>query len=412
MSKQSYFYLILQLFNVFVGLFVALFIARNVDVETFAIFSIYSIVLALFTTFTFLGYENVLIRNVLHWKKQGQNNKIKNLVSNAIFSRVVTSLLLQLPIFIYLFYLSVTKFNHEYFMVLCSFNLAGIFSALSNANGLILKAFNRFLLSFSIITISSLLGRVIAIVVFLHYGFDGFILTLIVVPFFTFVISIYFIKDLFSFKNIRYKYFWKFKRYKYFIFSGYLNYFKVSIDQLLVSIFLSAEILAVYNLAKKVEDIGRTIISSFFEASLQKLVFYKSDKVQATEYKNKVYLIKNVFLACIIVFVLIFDYLVGDIVKLLGLEHYKFLESYLIIASWVPVLYLNYKIESHIISLFEVQEKLFAMDVLISLFSVVVALLFLFYFPLEFIYLNRVFIGGVLIVYYTFYYKKKFDGRF
>ena len=166
MLKQSYIYLTLQLFNVFAGLFVALFIARNVDMETFAIFSIYSIVLALFTTFSFLGYENVLIRNVLHWKKQGQINKIKNLISNAIVSRVVTSLILQLPIFVYLFYLSETKFSSEHFMLLCSFNLAGIFSALSNANGLILKAFNRFVLSFSIITISSLVGRIIAIIVF------------------------------------------------------------------------------------------------------------------------------------------------------------------------------------------------------------------------------------------------------
>ncbi|MBH0019499.1 oligosaccharide flippase family protein [Pseudoalteromonas sp. SWXJ133] len=412
MLKQSYFYLILQLFNVFVGLFVALFIARNVDMETFAVFSIYSIVLALFTTFTFLGYENVLIRNVLHWKKHGQINKIKNLVSNAIVSRIVTSLLLQIPIFIYLFYLSATKFNNEYFMLLCSFNLAGIFSALSNANGLILKAFNRFVLSFSIITISSLLGRLIAIVVFLHFGFDGFILTLIIVPFLTFIISVYFIKEFFSFKHISYKYFWKFKRYKYFIFSGYLNYFKVSIDQLLVSIFLSAEILAVYNLAKKVEDIGRTVISSFFEASLQKLIFYKSDRTKSVQYKNKIYLIKYIFLAFIIFFVLIFDYFVGDIIKVLGLEHYKYLDSYLIIASWTPVLYLNYKIESHIISLFEEQKKIFAMDILISLFSVIVALLCLFYFPLEFIYLNRIIIATALIVYFAFYYKKRFNGRF
>jgi O-antigen/teichoic acid export membrane protein len=410
--KHSYIYLTLQLFNIIVGLFVTLFIAKNVDVETFAIFAVYNIVLTIFSTFTPLGYENVLIRNVLHWKQIGQHNKIKNLVSNAIFSRVITSILLQIPVVLYLFYLSETKFNHEDFALLCSFSLVGVFAAISNANGLILKAFNRFVLSFSITIISSLLGRIIAIAVFAKFGFDGFILTLIIVPFVTCMTSVYFIKDFVSLGCIRYKYFWKFKKNKYFIFSGYLNYFKVAIDQLLVSIFLSAETLAVYNLAKKVEDIGRTAISTFFEAILQKLVFYKSDKSKAVEYKNKIYLIKYVFLACTTCCIVVFDLYVGDIVKLLGLEHYKYLESYLIIASWTPILYLNYKIESHIISLFESQKKIFTIDIMISLLSVGIIVTSLSFLPLEFIYLNRVIIGATLIVYFAFYYNKKFHGRF
>jgi O-antigen/teichoic acid export membrane protein len=410
--KNSYIYLTLQLFNIVVGLFVTLFIARNVGVEKFAIFAVYNIVLVIFSTFTFLGYENVLIRNVLHWQKVGQHKKIKNLISNAIFSRVITSLLLQVPMVIYLFYLSETRFNHEYFALLCTFNLAGVFAAISNANGLILKAFDRFLLSFFVTIISSLLGRIIAVFAFFKIGFDGFIFILIIVPFVTCIISTYFIKDFISFGSIRYKYFWKFKNNKYFIFSGYLNYFKVSLDQLLVSVFLSVETLAVYNLAKKVEDIGRTALSSFFDAILQKLVLYKNDQSKAIEYKNKIYRIKYIFLICIFSCTLFFNFYVGDLIRLLGLEHYENLESYIIIASWTAILYLNYKIESHIISLFESPIKLFTIDVIISAFSTVVVVSSLYFLPLEFLYLNRVFIGSALIAYYAFYYRKKFHGRF
>ena len=105
-------------------------------------------------------------------------------------------------------------------------------------------------------------------------------------------------------------------------------------------------------------------------------------------------------------------FFVKDIIKVLGLDHYEYLDTYLIIASWTPVLYLNYKIESHIITLFEEQKKIFSIDIFISLFSVVTALFCLFYFPIELIYLNRIIIAAVLIVYFAFYYKKKFNGRF
>ena len=40
MLKQSYIYLVLQVINIILGLYVTLYIAQNVSVETFAIFAI------------------------------------------------------------------------------------------------------------------------------------------------------------------------------------------------------------------------------------------------------------------------------------------------------------------------------------------------------------------------------------
>ena len=52
---------------------------------------------------------------------------------------------------------------------------------------------------------------------------------------------------------------------------------------------LSVEILAVYNLAKKIEEIGQSIVEGFFDPIIQKIIKYKSNIKEAIEYKKKIY---------------------------------------------------------------------------------------------------------------------------
>jgi len=406
--RQSYMYLVLQLLNVFIGLFVTIYIAQNVDTATFAIFAIYIIITTIFTTFSFLGYETVLIRNVLHWQKNNQINKVINYISYAIISRLITSVILVLPILGYIYYLSIYKFNDQHFVLFSSFIIAGIFSSLANANGLILKAFNRYILSFSIMTLSSIFGRLLAIYVFTVLGFKAFIVTLILTPIFAFIISFFYIKSYFSFNQIKYRYLFKFLKFKYFIFSGYLNYFKVSIDQFLVSIFLSIEVLAVYNLAKKVEEVGRSSVEGFFDPVIQKTIQYKANRDKAVNYKKKICLIKNIFLLVAIVFVLTFNLYVNEIIIFSKLENYTNLNYYLIFASWMPIIYLMHKVQSNIIYLFDDQKKIFKIDLSIGIVTTSLVLIFLTMIGEEYIYLNRVITGIVVTCFFQFYYKKYF----
>ena len=401
-------YLGLQLLNIFIGLFVTLYIAKNVDMQTFSIFAIYTIIVTLFMTFSFLGYESILIRNALHWRNIGKENKIKNYISYALFSRVVASAILIVPILLYIYYISVNKFENEHLLLFNSFIIAGFFSSLSNANGLILKAFNKYILSFMIITFSMIIGRLLAIYIFTLYGFNGFILVLIIIPIVTFVISFQFIKQDFSLRQIRYKYFFKFKRNKYFTLSGYMNYFKVSIDQFLVSIFLSADILAVYNLAKKIEEIGRSIIEGFFDPMIQKLVAFKNNIPVALKYKKRIYKIKNIFLLFSIIFVVIFDIYVDGIIIMASLEHYVNLSYYLIFASWIPILYILFKVESNIIYLFEDQKELFKIDILIGFLTSMIMIVFFMLNMEKIIYLNRVVVNLIICVFFLYHYKHYF----
>ncbi|ELB2188085.1 oligosaccharide flippase family protein [Vibrio parahaemolyticus] len=406
--KQSYYYLMLQLANIIIGLFVTFYIARNVAPETFSLYAISMIVSTIFVTFSFLGFESVLLRNLLYWKELGKNRKIVNYVSYAIFSRLFASGVLFFPVSIYLLYLSATKYNGEHWLLFSFYMVSGSFSALNNANGLIFKALNQYITSFTVTTLSSVCGRLVAAFFFAKYGFEAFIGVIVLIPIVSFFISVLFLKDYIDIKQVRFKYFFKFRKLKYFIFSGYSNYFKTSVDQVLVSIFLSSEILAVYNLARRVEEIGRSFVAGFFEPITQRLIKYKGKIEHLESQANKVFKIRNYSIIVICILTIIFSLSSDIVIALLGLENYEYLNVYIIISAWSSFLYILYKVESHIICLFDEPKVILSIDVLVSLLSVTISVLVFYFTSEEFVYLNRLILGVVLLAIYALYFKYKF----
>ncbi|ELB2046465.1 oligosaccharide flippase family protein [Vibrio parahaemolyticus] len=398
----------LQLANIIIGLFVTFYIARNVAPETFSLYAISMIVSTIFVTFSFLGFESVLLRNLLYWKELGKNRKIVNYVSYAIFSRLFASGVLFFPVSIYLLYLSATKYNGEHWLLFSFYMVSGSFSALNNANGLIFKALNQYITSFTVTTLSSVCGRLVAAFFFAKYGFEAFIGVIVLIPIVSFFISVLFLKDYIDIKQVRFKYFFKFRKLKYFIFSGYSNYFKTSVDQVLVSIFLSSEILAVYNLARRVEEIGRSFVAGFFEPITQRLIKYKGKIEHLESQANKVFKIRNYSIIVICILTIIFSLSSDIVIALLGLENYEYLNVYIIISAWSSFLYILYKVESHIICLFDEPKVILSIDVLVSLLSVTISVLVFYFTSEEFVYLNRLILGVVLLAIYALYFKYKF----
>ena len=72
------------------------------------------------------------------------------------------------------------------------------------------------------------------------------------------------------------------------------------------------------------------------------------------------------------------------------------------------VVYLIYKIQSNIIYLFDDQKVLFKIDLFVGVITTVIAILFFMFASEEYIYLNRVIVGLVLIVFFTYFYKYQF----
>ncbi len=406
MLKQSYRYVVLQIINIVVNIFVLLYLAKNVDPETFSIFAIYTVILTFMATFSFLGCETVLLRNILHWREVGCNKKIPILISYTLFSRFVMSLVIVIPMVFYSFYLTNYKYEGQYFSVFMLFILAGMFNSLVNSNALILKSFNRYLSSLVVLMVSGVVGKLLALYYFIEYGFLEFVIVLVIIPIVAFVASCLLIKDYLSIRHLKLRYFFRFRKYKYFIFGGYLNYFKMSIDQLLVSIFLSNEVLAVYSLARRLEDIGRSLIEGFFDPIMQKTVRYKSNFQKMNSYINRIFRVKNIMLVVVLAIVIMITWYAPILVSFIGLEHYEGLPTFLILASWSCALYLLYKLPSGLTYMFVEQKKLFSIDLVIAAMSILLLMVFIFGVNIEYVYINRVALGAFLLFVFFVSYNK------
>jgi O-antigen/teichoic acid export membrane protein len=406
--NQSFYFVLLQIINLIVGLFITLYVAINVDPKIFAILTILLITTSLMSAFTFLGYETVLIRNVLYWDSKGNKKKIKNLVTYAIISRVFISILLFIPLACYLYYISEVNYAGEYYVTFLSFIVVGVFTSVSNSNGLILRAFNRYALSFSITVIGNLLGKLISIVTFIHFGFMPFIFVLITVPILICLISLYFIRDLIDLRMFRFKYAFKFRRYKFFAVAGYLKYVIGYVDRIIVSLLLPIELLASYSLAKQVQEIGKSFIEGFFDPIIQKVVSLKNKTDELRSFVLRLNLIRRIcFLLALLVSTPVIIYM-PDIVTLGGVGKYQYLADFIRIAIVSSLVYLGYKVEGNIISLFMDQFSLFKIDVLIALISILSIFAVSYLLDDKWIFLNRLVID--VFMYFVFYkYWKNFS---
>lgn len=403
--KQSYIYLFLQALNISVGLFVTFYIAHSVDPKLFSIYAVSNIVVAIMSTFTFLGYETVLLRNLLQWKENNQNNKIKNFVSYALVSRLIFASLVFFPMLGYMLYLSEYKYNGEYFTLFITFAISGIFSALLNSTSLILKSFNKYIISFSVTSIIGGGGRLLAILAFNEKGFNGFIYIIVLIPVISFLISFCFLKKHFSIRQVQIRRLAKFRKYKLFILSGYSNYFKLSVDQFLVSIFMSSEILAVYNLARKVEEIGRSTVNGFFEPLTQSLIRKKGKSEELKSSMLNVFRVRNILGLLSIFFAIIFIFKMDYLIDMVELGHYNYLSAYLTMSIITCVLFMLYKVESHLVYLFDPALVLIKIDVFVCSLSTMIVLLSFYFFSENYFYLNRVLYGFALLLMYLIYFK-------
>ena len=224
-------------------------------------------------------------------------------------------------------------------------------------------------------------------------------MALIFTPICSFVISIFYIQEYFS---LEFNYFRinNFKSNKYFTLSGYLGYIKNSIDLILVSIFLTPEILSVYNLAKKIEDIGRTIINGFFDPLTQRLINFKDDTHKLKSLIKNIMKLRKLISLLLLLFTIAFNFFIDSFINYLGLEKYYGLNSFLMISSWTVLIHLLQKIESNVLGLFDHQKHLFHKDLIVVVFSVLSAYTFFHYANFHFIYMNRV-VSGVFTIIIT-----------
>lgn len=384
--KQSFVLIFVQLLAVIVGLFTTLFMAVKLPPELFAIIGIHAISTSVIVTFSNTGLETLALRNILFWKKNNKFRIIDLITTQAVMSRAFMSIFYACIFVVYSFYISLVKFNGEYLVFFLLFVVSGVFMSINDSLRLILKANNRFVEAVTSAYYVSVFGKLIAVFLFVKIGLEAYLYTVILLPLTVFPYLFILNKKNIKAKHINRGMFSHILKSKDLAFSSYFSYFIKSVDQLLVSLFMSPEFLGVFSLAKKLVEFLKTFIANFFDPVLQKFIRDKGNFDALMPKLKAIHQWKIVFVLLLIILI-VFVYLFGDIIiQKASLTKYYGLNTSIILILIGFVAFMFSKIEYYLIASYLSPKDFLFFTIKVSLISIISFVFVSFFFNQLYIY--------------------------
>ena len=375
--KQSIGLVVLQIIAIALGLVSVFWVAGSLSPEVYAVVGVYGVINAFMMVFSSTGIETVAIRNVLTWKEGDEKDKIKLIVTQAITFRMVLGTIIVLPLIVYAIYVSKYKFDGNYLALFILMSVFSITQALNDSIILILKAFNKYLESAFVSYSVSVFGRLIALFLFFKFGFNAYIYTLLFLPLITIIPVFFIVREWISFKGVFFKsnVLHTFKDANSFRFSSYVGYAFGYLDQLIVSIFMSPEILGSFTVAKRLLAIAKKFIENIFDPMIQNLIRFKNNNQIINVKLKKILKVKNMLLLCALVLLPFLIIYIDSGLKLMHLNNYVYLNYFAICIYLSQIAHIGMKVNYNYITLFYKASfylRLTIVYALISIFSFIV----------------------------------------
>jgi O-antigen/teichoic acid export membrane protein len=407
MFKQSLGLVSLQIVSILIGVFSFVFVAKNVNPNTYSLVAISTMIITIVTIFSTTGLEQFNLRHLLGWEVTKNTQRIKILIQLSILSRVYLSIFINILLIPLYFYLSIFQYDGNYLTLFLSVGVASIFSSITDSIYQIYRSLNRALKFQSVSIVTNSIFKILAISLFMKLGIEFFILigligNLFLVGYFLFEFSKKYSIELYFQTNIKFV-LSKLRKSNIRIFrrSAYISYLYRSSDQLVVSIFAPPSIIGSYGFCKNILDLSNVLLQNIFDPLIQRLVEFRNNSNKYNSYLNKVIKTRNLLMIFMLILLPLFYF---EEMILLNFNQYPNILSYLIFIYFSQFLYLANVIDIGKITLFE-GEKVYLKIVLIQS---IVMLLFQFIFlnlSYKLLFLNFT-ISNLSISFYIFYLRK------
>lgn len=408
--KQSLGLIILQIVNLLVGFLTFSYIVTKVDPITYSLIGINVVIISIIVAFSNSGLDTIGIRNILLWEANLQFKRVSVYISQILFMRTLIATFLQVVIIVpYCMYISHYNYDGKYFFYFILFGISGIVSAVNDSLRLILKSFNHYFYSSLNQTIVNTIGKIVAIYLFILYGFDAYILTVIMIPVLASIPLIIFLKHriilryAYNFKSLKSK----ILQSRHFVFSSYVSYLYESADQLIVSLVLKPEIFASYSIGKTVIGITKNLIENVFDNLTQSLVKYRLKLDLFQNNFEKIIRIQNwLILASTFSFIILifsFDYFI----EYFNLNKYPYIKYMVLFGILSQLFYLLYKVKLNFFAFFYSPKFLLKFTIASSIISILSLGFFSVLFGIEYIMAYAVVLHFSIYLITNWIFKKK-----
>lgn len=326
--SQSIGLIVLQVTGIILGFISSFYIASDLSPRIYSLIGIYTVIGNLSLVFSSTGIETHGLRSILSLHAESDAKDVKHIVTVAIIARLVMALLVAIPIGLYGYYMSSSKLNGDFLLLILLMPVAGVLRSVNDSVNLLLKAFNKYFLSALSSYSVSTFGRIIALFTYVKFGLYAYFIVVFVIPALATLIGIKFLSNYFDVRSCL-----KWESYKNlagksrpFLLSNYLSYIYTHVDQLLVSIFLRAEYLGAFSLAKNIWIMSKTFVENIFDPLCQKGVAFRNDILRL----NNLYRSSSKVQAALLIFVILLSPLLLKLDRILifvGLNDYINLNS-------------------------------------------------------------------------------------
>jgi O-antigen/teichoic acid export membrane protein len=405
--KQSTYLVVLQIISISLGLISVFWIASSLPAQVYAVTAIYTVINSLIIVFSNTGLETYAIRNILAWEQNNEYGKIKMILTQAIFLRIIVAFILVAPMIAYCYYISAYKFGGEYLSIFITMVFFGVISSINESMILILKSFNKYFSAALIVFVISVVGRILALILFIKFGFIIYIYTIILLPLATIIPVFIMLRKWINPKLLlnRQKLFINLKLSKSFTFSAYISYMFNYVDQLLVTIFLTPELISSFSVGKRIFLMAKQFIENVFDPQLQKLITVKNNIKELQIRFDKITKTKNILLIIGILTIPLIILSLNPIIKFIGLTQYPDL-YYLVITIFLSqLLHLALKVKYNYISLFYPPDYYLKLTALKAILSLVFFILILYFFSFKYIFSFIILTNFIMLLYSGYVFK-------
>lgn len=371
--RQSFYLILLQFTSILLGGFTTFYVAYKLPASLYALLGIQVVINSIILVFSNSGLETVGLRNFLFWKSINKSKQIVIITTQSIFVRFSIALFLGLILIFYAAYISNAKFQGNYFYLFLLFISSGIFVAINDSFALLLKAHNKFLQAIFSMYFVSVFGKIIALFVFIYFGLNYYLYTIILLP-----IIIFFYLLILTIPNISIKYLFSInlllqslKNSKHFAFSSYFSYLFNNIDQFLVSLFMTTEIIGAFAFSKQILGILNIFISNFFDPLLQNTVSFKGKLTDMAGYIKKILQWRNIALAIGLAGVIIYYFIGSNFIQSVGFSKYPHLFENLFLIFISILILLFYKVNYYLIATYSHPKTYLRLTIVVAIMSLI-----------------------------------------
>ena len=352
--NQSIGLVLLQIAGIVLGVVSVFWLAGSLPPEDYAIVGVYNVIVSFIMVFSNTGIETYAIRNVLAWEDKGEDNKIKLIITQAITFRMLIACIVILPLTGYAIYVSKQKFDGNYLGLFILMNVFSIARALNDSIILILKAFNNYFAAAFVTYSVNVFGRLLALALFFKFGFNAYILVLIFVPIISTIPVIFLLRKWLCFDGVfnMSSMLVVFKESRSFRLASYISYAFNFLDQLFVSIFMSAEFLGSFSVAKNLLLISKTFIENIFDPMIQGLVRFKCSILSLEAKLKKILRIRDVLLLISLIILPFMVIYIDNVLELLHLNNYPYLNYFAVLVYLSQIAHIAMKVKYNYIVLF------------------------------------------------------------